>query len=129
MTKILIADDEEDVRLMLKQKLTNAGYEVVSVNSGADAVVAATTDQFDLLIVDMLMPEMDGIKTIKVLRKVTPDLPIIGLTGYVGYGYMSQAQALGVITLPKPVAISELLRLVKQKLDASKHQEAEEDQK
>jgi CheY-like chemotaxis protein len=110
MPRILIAEDDPDVRSFLEDELTNAGFTVTAVDNGADAVVAAVEQSYDLYLLDMLMPGLDGIQTIRVLKKVTPDVPIIGLTGYVGLGYMAQAAAYGVICLAKPVVISDLIR-------------------
>ena len=110
MPRILIAEDDPDVRSFLEDELTSAGFTVTAVDNGADAVVAAVEQPYDLYLLDMLMPGLDGIQTIRVLKKVTPDVPIIGLTGYVGLGYMAQAAAYGVICLAKPVVISDLIR-------------------
>ena len=110
MPRILIAEDDPDVRSFLEDELTNAGFTITAVDNGADAVVAAVEQSYDLYLLDMLMPGLDGIQTIRVLKKVTPDVPIIGLTGYVGLGYMAQAAAYGVICLAKPVVISDLIR-------------------
>jgi CheY-like chemotaxis protein len=118
MPKLLIADDDLDVRQFLRDELSDAGFSVVDVSNGADAIVAAAENRFDLFIVDMLMPGLDGIQTIKVLRKVAPGVPILGLTGYVGRGYMAQAAEYGVVCLHKPVAVADLLREVNDALTA-----------
>ncbi len=110
MQKILVADDEPDLRHLLVDELTYAGFRVKSVSNGADAVVAAVEENFDLVLLDMMMPQMDGIHTIRVLRKVKPHLPILGLTGHVGRGYMAEAAAYGVICLGKPIDIPDLLK-------------------
>ena len=110
MVKILIAEDDADVREFLQDELTLAGFAIDGVENGAEAVVAAVEGSYDLYLLDMLMPGLDGIQTIRVLKKVTPDVPIIGLTGYVGLGYMAQAAAYGVICLAKPVVMADLIR-------------------
>jgi CheY-like chemotaxis protein len=109
MPKILIAEDDTDLRYFLQDELSDAGFLVTAVSNGADAIVAAVEASYDLYLLDMLMPGLDGIQTIKVLRKITPAVPIIGLTGHVGRGYMAQAAALGVTCLNKPVAMNDLL--------------------
>ncbi len=109
MPKLLIADDDADLRDFLKDELTNAGFSVVTVSNGADAIVCVAEEPFDMILLDMLMPGMDGIQVIRVLKKVAPQLPILGLTGYVGRGYMSQAVHLDVPTLTKPIVISNLI--------------------
>src|SRR5690242_9211059 len=102
MIKILLAEDEADLRLFLQNELTELGFKVSAVNNGAEAIVTAVEESFDLYLFDMMMPGLDGIHTIRVLRKVTPHVPILGLTGYVGKGYMAQASSYGVICLSKP---------------------------
>jgi two-component system nitrogen regulation response regulator NtrX len=119
MPKILIAEDDADVRLFLQEELTDAGFTVTGVGDGADAVVVAVEESFDLYLLDMLMPGLDGIQTIRVLKKVTPDVPIIGLTGYVGLGYMAQASAYGVICLPKPVVMADLIKEINEAIHSA----------
>jgi CheY-like chemotaxis protein len=72
-------------------------------------VIAAIEQPFDLIILDMLMPGLDGLKTIRVLQKVAPGVPVLGLTGYVGRGYVADAAAMGVTVLSKPIKIAHLL--------------------
>lgn len=110
MPKLLVVDDEADVRSFLKEELSREGFVVSTASNGADAIVAAAEQTFDAIILDMLMPGLDGIQVIRVLKKVIPDTPIIGLTGYVGRGYMAQASAFGVVCLSKPVVIADLLK-------------------
>lgn len=109
MIKILLAEDDPDLRFFLHEELTSYNFKVTAVNNGAEAIVAAVDQSYDLYLLDMLMPGLDGIQTIHVLRKVTPTVPILGLTGHVGRGYMSQALAYGVICLSKPIRIDELI--------------------
>ena len=109
MIKLLIAEDDFDLRNFLQDELTDAGYMVKAVDNGADAIIEAVEETFDLALLDMLMPGLNGVKTIQVLRKILPSLPIIGLTGYVGRGYMAEAATYGVTCLSKPVKISDLL--------------------
>ncbi len=109
MPRLLIADDDADLRDFLKDELTSAGFSVFTVGNGADAIVKVAEQPFDLILLDMLMPGLDGVQVIKVLRKISPDVPIIGLTGYVGRGYMAQALDLDVTTLTKPIVIDNLI--------------------
>jgi len=116
MQKILLADDERDVRTLLQGELESAGYRVTAVASGADAVIAAADGGYDLYLLDMMMPGLNGVQTIQVLRKITPKVPILGLTGYTGQGYMAQASAYNVTCLAKPIDINDLLGEIKLKL-------------
>ena len=110
MKRILLADDDNDLLTVLADELTDAGYEVHAVPDGVEAVIESAERHFDLFLVDMLMPRMDGPATIKVLRKLAPGTPIIAFTGHIGQGYMSRAAAEGVICLSKPVTTETLLK-------------------
>lgn len=116
MAKLLVVDDEADVRNFLKEELSREGFMVNTASNGADAIVAAAEQSYDLIVLDMLMPGLDGIQVIRVLRKVIPGTPIIGLTGYVGRGYMAQASAFGVVCLSKPVVITDLMKEISEAL-------------
>jgi CheY-like chemotaxis protein len=107
--RLLIADDDADFRDFLNEELTNAGFSVTTVANGADAIVNVAEQTFDMILLDMMMPGMDGIQVIRVLKKIAPRLPVLGLSGYVGRGYMAQATDLNVLTLTKPVVISNLV--------------------
>lgn len=113
MTKILIAEDELDLREFLRDELDFAGFRASVVATGAEAIVAAAEDRFDLFLLDMLMPGLDGLQTIRVLRKVAPGVPILGLTGYVGRGYMAEAAAMGVTCLSKPIDMPRLIEEIR----------------
>jgi|WetSurMetagenome_2_1015567.scaffolds.fasta_scaffold206978_2 DNA-binding response OmpR family regulator len=110
MKKILIVDDDVNLLNYLSEELTEAGFKVKTFDNGADAIVASAEQSFDLILLDMLMPGLDGIQVVRVLKKVAPNVPIIGLTGYVGRGYMSQAMGLGVQIMTKPIEIPTLLK-------------------
>src|ERR1044071_4099849 len=120
MIKILLAEDEPDLRLFLYEELTERNFKVTAVNNGAEAIIAAADASYDLYLLDMMMPGLDGIQTIRVLRKVTPSVPILGLTGHVDRGYMSQASTYGVICLSKPIQIDELIREVAESVKTPK---------
>lgn len=113
MQKILLADDERDLRTFLQTELQTAGFRVTAVANGAEAVIAAVDNPYDLYLLDMMMPGLNGIQTIQVLRKVTPKVPIIGLTGYTGQGYMAQASAYRVPCLSKPVDVDDLVQEIR----------------
>jgi CheY-like chemotaxis protein len=120
MPKILLAEDELDLRNFLKDELTDRRYAVTAVANGADAVVAAVEGRFDLYLLDMLMPGLDGPHTIRVLRAVTPGVPILGLTGHVGRGYMAQASEYGVTCLGKPIQIEALAQEIAEALHGAR---------
>jgi DNA-binding response OmpR family regulator len=112
MQKILIVDDDTTLLDYLQEELSDVGFEVQTYDNGADAIVATAEQSYDLILLDMMMPGLDGIQVVRVLRKIAPKVPIIGLTGYVGRGYMSQAMGLGVSILTKPVEVSSLVKVI-----------------
>ena len=116
MPKILLADDEQDVREFLSEALSGYGFHVRAVANGAEAVTTAVDEHFDLYLLDMLMPGLDGVQTTKVLRKVTPGVPVLGLTGHVGRGYMAKTSAYGVTCVAKPVRIEDLVAEINEQL-------------
>jgi two-component system, OmpR family, phosphate regulon response regulator PhoB len=80
--RILVADDEESVRQLLQIVLQHEGYEVLLATNGAEALLAAHNDAPDLILLDWMMPVLDGLSVLKQLRKdeVTHHIPILMLT-------------------------------------------------
>lgn len=92
MTKILIAEDDQDIRELVILTLQFNGYDVVSAVDGAQAVEKAQKDQFDLILMDVRMPRMTGYEACRQLREMesTRDVPIIFLSAK---GQESEIQA------------------------------------
>ncbi|MCH8809524.1 MAG: response regulator, partial [Proteobacteria bacterium] len=81
MARILIIDDEDELRSMLRQMLEQAGHEVTEAVNGAEGIRLYEQDRPDLIITDIIMPEKEGVETIIALRRADPDLPIIAISG------------------------------------------------
>ena len=117
MKRILIAEDEESLRQLLAQALERRGYEVQTAPDGAAALKLFKERPADLVITDILMPEVEGLETIVALRKQRPNLKIIAISGggyFAGGDYLPVAEALGANrTLAKPFTIQELEEAVK----------------
>jgi CheY-like chemotaxis protein len=89
MNRILVVDDEKPVRDAIGMLLRHEGYHVVVAECGHTAVGAIEAFTFDVVIVDIVMPDMDGLATIDVLRRDAPDVPLIAMSGYAfGSGVM-----------------------------------------
>jgi CheY-like chemotaxis protein len=89
MDRILVVDDERTVREALAALLRQEGYRVVVAESGHVAVEAIEAFTFDFIIVDIFMPEMNGLETIQIFRKNAPAVPIIAMSGYAsGSGFI-----------------------------------------
>lgn len=82
VSKILIAEDDTAVREFVSRALVNAGHEVITAADGLQALQALESGDFDLLLSDIVMPELDGIALALKVSKDWPDLPILLMTGY-----------------------------------------------
>jgi CheY-like chemotaxis protein len=89
MDRILVVDDERPVRDALAMLLRQEGYRVIAAENGHTAVEAIEAFTFGLIIVDIFMPGMNGLETIKVFHTEAPDVPIIAMSGYAsGSGFV-----------------------------------------
>jgi two-component system response regulator MprA len=80
MAKILIVDDDQNLLKMLRRTLVYEGFEVITGTNGSEALDAVHSEQPDLLILDWMMPKMDGLSVVETLRSVDNTIPIIMLT-------------------------------------------------
>jgi CheY-like chemotaxis protein len=121
MARILVVDDDKAVRAAIEIVLNHEGYEVVSAESGQAGVEAVTTSRFDAVLVDIFMPGMDGIETIKAFNARAPGTPIIAMSGFMfrdspegAPNFLQMATKLGAAySLQKPFRPRELLKAVK----------------
>ncbi|MFH1453989.1 MAG: response regulator [Armatimonadota bacterium] len=81
--KILMIDDEEDLIFLVSFRLKSKGFEVVTASGGAEGIEKAKAENPDLILLDVMMPEMDGYQTAKKLRSENITAPIVFLTGTV----------------------------------------------
>jgi len=86
MARILVIDDQTSVRGAIRALLEYEGHTVVAAECGHNAVSAIEAFAFDVVIVDIIMPGMDGLDTIKILRDSAPAVPIIAMSGYAFHG-------------------------------------------
>ena len=113
MAKILIIDDEKPIREALSALAIAAGHEPLCAADGRQGMAKFASFQPDLVITDILMPEQEGVETINELRKLSPDLPIIAISGGGRAGSMSFlkiAERFGANrTIAKPFAASVIM--------------------
>ena len=81
MARILIVDDDALVLASVQMLLVHAGHEVLAVDQARKAVIALEREPFDLVIVDVFMPGMDGYQAIKEFQRLDPGVPIIAMSG------------------------------------------------
>ena len=80
--KILVVDDEPELLKALKIRLEASGYDVVTINNGKEALVMIKKEKPDAVLMDILMPEMDGLSTLEAIRKKDKDLPVFIITAF-----------------------------------------------
>jgi two-component system, cell cycle response regulator CpdR len=80
--KILLAEDDNDMRRFLAKALQNAGYAVVSFDNGLSAYNRLREEPFELLLTDIVMPEMDGIELARRATELDPDIKVMFITGF-----------------------------------------------
>ena len=116
MTKrILIVDDEPNVRLGYRITLETEGYEVSEANGAVDALRAFAVSRFDLAILDLRMPEMDGLELLAELRAAHVSVPVVIITAYGDIPNAVRAMKLGAIDfLQKPLKPEMLRHIVKE---------------
>ncbi|OGX18790.1 MAG: hypothetical protein A3K83_02510 [Omnitrophica WOR_2 bacterium RBG_13_44_8b] len=115
--KILIVDDEEHILMLLENRLSKAGYAVVKANNGKDAIIMARTELPSLIIIDILMPGIDGPKAVSILEEdpKTKDIPVIFLTALVGKDEERERKVVsGRYFIAKPFDPEQLLKEVAQ---------------
>jgi DNA-binding NtrC family response regulator len=115
---ILVVDDDPHVRQFFAYVLTKAGYHVHDVSNGIEAKAAIKNITFNLMILDLSMPEMDGYEVLKFARSQIPDLRIIVASGHIPGTMMKTANLFGAVaTLHKPFEVDLLLSTVRSALE------------
>jgi CheY-like chemotaxis protein len=128
MTRVLIIDDEEDVRLVLSEVFARAGFEVCAAANADDGLDLLRRNRTDLVVTDVIMPGKDGVATVYDIRSEFPNTKIIvisggGNVGSVGYepdsiktsAYLASASAVGAdLTLTKPFDRKQLIDAAKE---------------
>lgn len=108
--RILLVDDEVDVLDYLSYELYDYGYEVTTAPDGVEAVLKVLGGGYQVVLMDMRMPRLDGLNALRIIRKVNPNVNVIMLTGQAGQGEMAECTRLGAYAcFSKPVPMDKLL--------------------
>ena len=119
MSKILLAEDDTDMRRFLVKALQNAGFEVISYDNGLSAYQRLREEPFELLLTDIVMPEMDGIELARRASELDPDIKIMFITGFAAVALNSNSSApRNAKVLSKPIHLRELVNEVQKMLAA-----------
>lgn len=119
MAKLLLVDDDFQVRGMMRETLEQEGYTVIEASDGKEAVRAYRKEPADLVIMDIIMPNQDGVESIHALRTEFPDIKIIAISGgsanIAGEHLLKTADTLGAKkTFNKPVDMNRLLETIEE---------------
>ncbi|GAB5045860.1 response regulator [Thermodesulfovibrio sp. TK110] len=80
--KILVVDDEKNILMLYKAELEEEGYDVITANSGREALELFESEKPDMVTLDIMMPDIDGIQVLRQLKQKNPGVPVIMLTAY-----------------------------------------------
>ena len=119
MHKILLAEDDNDMRRFLVKALENAGFEVSHHDNGMSAYQRLREEPFEMLLTDIVMPEMDGIELARRASELDPDIKIMFITGFAAVALNADSQApKHAKVLSKPVHLRDLVNEVQKMLAA-----------
>lgn len=125
MAKILVVDDDAAVLATIKLILDRVGHDVTTASDGKEGLAIFASAEFDLLLLDIFMPGMDGIETMRLVHRQRPRMPIIAISGKPlnldgTPDFLKMAVKLGAISsLQKPFKPAQLLEAVKSSLGAT----------
>ena len=118
--RILVIDDDEQMRVLLQQAMQWAGFEVVAAENGRQGQQLFEEHPADLIITDLIMPEQEGLETIRILKQGYPTVKIIAISGGGRIGpeaYLPAAMELGADRIfTKPFDVKELIAAVRELL-------------
>ena len=115
--RIIIVEDQEDLASLYEATLQKAGYAVFKAYTGEEGLASFQDDGADAVLLDMTLPEMNGVQTLQEIRNLNTNVPVVVVTGESSGETRRQCQRLGVQAyLPKPVDYDELLKTVRRAL-------------
>ena len=109
MIRILLAEDDLAMRTYLKRALETAGYTVDAVDRGTDALPLLETQVYDLLLSDIVMPEMDGIELAQHCNEISPQTKVMFITGFAAVALRAGREAPHAKMLSKPFHLKDLV--------------------
>ncbi|WP_310593383.1 cell cycle two-component system response regulator CpdR [Pedomonas mirosovicensis] len=119
MVKILLAEDDDSMRAFLAKAIQRAGYEVEAVDRGTAALPLIATGTFDLLLTDIVMPEMDGIELAQRAAALAPNMQVVFITGFAAVALnRPEGAPQNAKVLSKPFHLRELISEIERMLAA-----------
>ncbi len=115
--RILLAEDDKNFGHVLKKELEEERYLIDLVQDGLEAVLGFIDKPYDLVLLDIAMPKLDGISALRIIKKVSPNVPVITFSGNAGAEKMQEAMQSGAINcLTKPFKIDKLKELIRKQI-------------
>lgn len=114
LARLLIIEDNEEVLRSLKKYFTKKNYDVVTASNGLDGLKVYENDQdgFDLIITDLVMPNISGVAIISLVKKKSPQTPVIAITGWGEHPEALATEAQADLVLEKPIELDRMDRFI-----------------
>jgi two-component system cell cycle response regulator CpdR len=109
MIRVLLAEDDDSMRVYLARALERTGYHVVAVDNGVAAMPLLRSEPFDLLLTDIVMPEMDGIELAQKAAEIAPDIRVMFITGFAAVALKAGRKTPDAKVLSKPFHLRDLV--------------------
>jgi len=115
---ILLVDDEKDFLNIMSERISRWGYHLIKAISGKEALEAVKEKNPDIVILDYMLPDIDGVAVLKAIRKIDKELPVIMFTAYPEVDVMTDVKKLGISAfIPKLSIYSDTLTALKSSLE------------
>jgi DNA-binding response OmpR family regulator len=115
---ILLAEDDKNFGIVLKNELEGETYTVDLVNDGVEAVLNFIEKSYDFVLIDIKMPKLDGVSTLKIIKKLKRTVPAIVFSGNAGFSEIEETLTVGAIRyFQKPFEMADLKECIKRNLD------------
>lgn len=116
-SRVLIVDDEDALRTILSSELASAGYEVATASDGEEGITEVKNRKFDLVLLDIKMPKLDGFEVLKFIKKEHPAVKVIMLTGFADLKNAIESKKYGAEDfVSKPYDLVDLLTTIERVL-------------
>ena len=117
---ILLVDDEAELLRVNSRLLATLGYQVLSARNGHAALDCLERQRVDLVVLDMVMPDLDGVETLKRIREILPDQKVVILSAFAEPEKVEEVKTLGVMAyLKKPVSLQSMMTTLRSALDGN----------
>jgi CheY-like chemotaxis protein len=124
--RILVVDDDAAIIATFESILRGEGFDVATASDGSQAVARARREHFDVVLLDLVMPGIDGLVTLRELRQVAPHSRVVILSAYIEPDREAEAFRLGAVAvLPKPPELQKLLRFLNELARSERSRDAE----